>query len=128
LRTRRIGRQNYAQCFEACLENGGISSKNGVKTVLSAFLTVGFRTDGAGTPSHTPSEFLKRHICGDWGKLDTHDTKANDSAMKTGLRLLSSYEMKGGEMLWVITEAVDIERGDNPKQRQLTTLLLPSEY
>jgi hypothetical protein len=77
---------------------------------------------------HTPSEFLKRHICGDWGKLDTHDTKANDSAMKTGLRLLSSYETKGGETLWVITEAVDIERGDNPKQRQLTTLLLPSEY
>ena len=34
------------QCFEACLENGGISSKNGVKTAPSAFLTVGFRTDG----------------------------------------------------------------------------------
>jgi type I restriction enzyme, R subunit len=27
-----IGRQNYAQCFEAGVENGGISSKNGVTT------------------------------------------------------------------------------------------------
>ena len=48
--------------------------------------------------------------------------------MKTGLRLFSVYEMKGGEKLWVITEAIDIQAGDKPSQRELTTLLLPSEY
>ena len=34
MRPWRIGRQNYAQCFEARIENGGISSKNGVRTAL----------------------------------------------------------------------------------------------
>ena len=37
LRTRRIGRQNYAQCFATGVENGGISSKNGVRTALVGF-------------------------------------------------------------------------------------------
>jgi hypothetical protein len=60
--------------------------------------------------------------------LDTHDTKSNESAMKTGLRLLSSYEMKGGEKPWVITEAIDLQSGEKSSQRQLTTLLLPSDY
>jgi hypothetical protein len=77
---------------------------------------------------HTPSEFLLKHITGDWGKLDAHDAKANESALKTGLRLLSSYEMKGGEKLWVITEAIDLQAGEQSSQRQLTTLLLPSDY
>ena len=77
---------------------------------------------------HTPGEFLYQHVCGVWGKLDDHDTKANNSALKTGLRILSSYPMKGGERLWVITEAIDTEAGANPCKRQLTTLLLPSDY
>jgi hypothetical protein len=51
LRPLRHGRHNFAQCFEAWVENRGISPKNGVRTGPSAFLTVGFRTDGAGTPS-----------------------------------------------------------------------------
>src|SRR4051794_32412405 len=34
LRTLRIARQNYAQCFEAGLEDGGILSKNGAKGTL----------------------------------------------------------------------------------------------
>jgi hypothetical protein len=36
--------------------------------------------------------------------------------------------MKGGERLWVVTEAVDLQAGEKSSQRQLTTLLLPSEY
>ncbi len=77
---------------------------------------------------HTAGEFLRKHVCGNWGTLDASDTKANESAMKTGLRLFSVYEMKGGEKLWVITEAIDIQAGGKPSQRELTTLLLPSEY
>lgn len=76
----------------------------------------------------TPGEFLRRHVSGDWGKLDAHDTKANEDAIRTGLRLFSVYEMKGGEKLWVITEAIDLQVGEKSSQRQLTTLLLPSEY
>ena len=34
LRTWRIVRRNYAQYFEAGLENGGISPKNGARTAL----------------------------------------------------------------------------------------------
>jgi hypothetical protein len=48
--------------------------------------------------------------------------------MKTGLRLLSSYETTAGDTLWVITEAVDIEHGGRPERRELTTILLPSDY
>jgi hypothetical protein len=29
---------------------------------------------------------------------------------------------------WVITEAVDIQAGDSPRKRSLTTILLPSDY
>ena len=75
-----------------------------------------------------PSDFLHRHITGDWGDLDGHDTRANESAMRTGLRLLSSYTTTGGETLWVITENVDIEHGGKPERRELTTILLPSDY
>ena len=75
-----------------------------------------------------PSDFLHRHITGDWGDLDAHDTRANETAMKTGLRLLSSYKTAGGETLWIITEAIDTEHGGRPDRRELTTILLPNDY
>jgi hypothetical protein len=75
-----------------------------------------------------PSDFLLRHISGDWGDLDAHDTRANETAMKTGLRLLPSYKTATGEPLWVITEHVDPEHGGHPERRELTTILLPSDY
>ncbi len=84
--------------------------------------------DALAENGHTPGEFLRRHICGDWGDVEPGDAKENEKAMKTGLRLFSVYEMKGGEKLWVITEAVDLQAGDKSSQRQLTTLLMPSEY
>ena len=77
---------------------------------------------------HMPGEFLRRHVCGDWGQLERTDAMANESALKTGLRLLSSYPLKSGEVLWIITEAVDLEFGGKPTHRELTTLLLPADY
>ena len=74
------------------------------------------------------SRFLIRHVSGEWGKLDSDDQRANDNALKTGFRLLSSYPLSKGDTLWVITEAVDLEAGDDPLQRSLTTVLLPNEY
>jgi hypothetical protein len=65
-----------------------------------------------------PLDFISRHVRNDWGDVDREDWKANDQALKDGLRLLSAYTTLKGEKLWVITEA----------DRSSTCLLLPSEY
>jgi hypothetical protein len=70
-----------------------------------------------------PSEFLSRFLAGDWGDLDDEDKTLNDEALVEGSRILSSYVMKTGQKLWLITEAT----GDDGK-RASTCLLLPDEY
>ena len=45
----------------------------------------------------TPFDFLTRHVCGDWGELDTHDRKENELGLKRGFRLLSSYRTSSGD-------------------------------
>jgi hypothetical protein len=67
--------------------------------------------------------FLARHVTGDWGDLGSEDRQANDAALIDGSRLLSAYQTRKGEKIWIITEATN-EFG----LRYLTTLLLPSEY
>ena len=66
----------------------------------------------------TPSEFLNRHLSGDWGDLCSEDRQLNDEAIENGARVLSAYILKTGEKISVITEA----------DRSSTCLLLPSEY
>jgi hypothetical protein len=66
----------------------------------------------------SPSEFLSRHLRGDWGDLCQDDKTENELSLKYGFRLLSSYEVTHIEKLWIITEA----------DRSVTTLLLPAEY
>ena len=66
----------------------------------------------------SPSEFLHRHVNGDFGELDAEDRQANEDALIHGERLLSSYLTKMGTKIWVITEA----------DRSSTTLLLPEDY
>ena len=65
-----------------------------------------------------PADFVRRHERGDWGKVGADDWARNDAALKDGLRVVSSYTLKDGETIWVITEA----------DRSATTLLLPDEY
>ena len=71
-----------------------------------------------------PSEFLDRHVNGDWGKLDNHEKKANHRAIEhegdkeRQERVLSAYGLNDGVKIWVITEW----------DRSVTTLLLPEEY
>ena len=65
-----------------------------------------------------PAELLARHAAGDWGDVDAEDWAANDRALRTGERLLSAYQLPGGERLWIITEA----------DRSSTCALLPGEY
>ena len=66
----------------------------------------------------TATEFLRRHMSGDWGDLSDEDVKENEFSLKEGLRLLSAYQTGKGQKLWIVTEA----------DRSATTILLPSEY
>ena len=87
---------------------------------------------------------LRRHQSGDWGDLGGHDAEANDLALVTGARVLSSYLIPGRvrrgagadpdsgrrlreviaeERLWIITEAEDSQG-----IRSQTTVLFPSDY
>ena len=70
-----------------------------------------------------PVEFLDRHANGDWGDVCASDARLNDRALQDGSRVLSVYQTKAGERVWVITEASD-ESG----HRAATTILLPEEY
>lgn len=63
-------------------------------------------------------DLLSRHQSGDWGSVPPGDAEANDAAVLTDSRILSSYHLSDHERLWVITEA----------DRSATTLLLPDEY
>jgi hypothetical protein len=63
------------------------------------------------------SEIITRHSNCDWGDVDGEDKSLNDTALKFGARILSSYTIDGHKV-WVITEA----------DRSSTTILLPSEY
>jgi hypothetical protein len=67
-------------------------------------------------------EFLARHVCGDWGDLDDEDKSLNDAALIDGSRILSAYQTRKGERIWVITEAAN-EIG----LRYCTTILKPEE-
>lgn len=65
-----------------------------------------------------PLDFLSRHACGDWGEVCPEDRAANDRALESGERILSTFRTNEGARLWVITEW----------DRSLTTILLPEEY
>ncbi len=65
-----------------------------------------------------PSTFISRHAAGDWGDLSEEDRRENEFSLTHGLRLLSSYRLRSGVTLWVISES----------DRASTCLLLPSEY
>jgi hypothetical protein len=62
---------------------------------------------------------LARHVNCDWGDLSVADLAANEVALLTGRRLLSSYDLPDGRSkVWIMTEA----------DRSVTTILLPDEY
>lgn len=70
------------------------------------------------TAQHVPPEFLLRHKHGDWGDLCAEDQRENERSLRLGHRLLSAYQTRTEEKLWIITEW----------DRGATTLLLPEEY
>ena len=66
----------------------------------------------------SPLKLLRRHAHGDFGDLHQDDVRANELAIRRGLRVLSAYVLTTDERVWVITEA----------DRSATTILLPEEY
>ena len=66
----------------------------------------------------SPTDFLSRHVRGDWGEVCDEDKQLNDQAVTDGDRLLSAYRTLKNTRIWIITEA----------DRSATTLLLPEEY
>jgi hypothetical protein len=75
-----------------------------------------------------PSQFVLRHVKLEQGELDASDHRLNLSAVKSGLRIFSSFTTAKGAALWLISEWVDIKAGANPRMRELTTILEPSDY
>ena len=65
-----------------------------------------------------PIEFLRRHVCGDWGEVDAEDWQRNELAVVDGSRILSAYRLNNNTKIWVITES----------DRSVTTVLLPEDY
>jgi len=64
-------------------------------------------------------EFLERHKNGDWGDVPEEDRESNNKALENNNeRILSSYQLKDGTKIWIITEW----------NRSVTTILLPDEY
>ena len=66
----------------------------------------------------SPSDFLGRHVHGDWGEIHPDEKGANEQALKDGARIFSVYRTSKGVKVWVITEA----------DRASTCILLPDEY
>jgi hypothetical protein len=97
-------------------------STNKQSTITRFALGQTFITPGAEEAlqiaGQTATEFLRRHMSGDWGDLSDEDVKENEFSLKEGLRLLSAYQTGKSQKLWIITEA----------DRSATTILLPSEY
>ena len=65
-----------------------------------------------------PQALIHRHVTGDWGDLGAEDQQQNLLALRSGLRIFSSYKISASVKIWIITEA----------DRSSTTLLLPDEY
>ena len=65
---------------------------------------------------------VRRHHSGDWGDLEREDKQANEDALKSGARILSSYRV-GDDRVWILTEAA----GDDAR-RASTCAMLPSDY
>lgn len=66
---------------------------------------------GGGDWRMNAAPHLARHQDGEWGELDDHDQRVNESALQTGARLFSAYTVcadfpnEVGRKVWIITEA-----------------------
>jgi len=69
-----------------------------------------------------PAALLSRHQHGNWGNVDPEDAKANDQAVLSGARVISSFTVAGA-VIWAISYALGTDGN-----RASTCLLFPEEY
>jgi len=93
-------------------------STNGVRFELGRVVATPGALDALRRTHSGAWTYLRRHVVGDWGDLDTADMAENELSLVAGFRLLSGYSLPDGTRIWIITEA----------DRSCTTLLLPEEY
>ena len=67
--------------------------------------------------SERPFPLLAWHQWWDWGEVSPEDAAENDFSVTHGFRILSSYALKDGTRIWILTEA----------DCSATTMLLPDE-
>lgn len=91
-----------------------------IKRTVSFCMGSFFITPDARDALSGPEVFdsIRRHAKGDWGDLGQEDWASNDSALTTGLRIISVYHSATGVKFYIITEA----------DRSMTTVLLPDNY
>ena len=65
-----------------------------------------------------PRELLARHQSGDWGEVYAADARENERSLKHGWRVLSSYTLRTGAKVWLLTES----------DRSVTTIFKPADY
>ena len=65
-----------------------------------------------------PINYIVRHMNLDPGALGADDQLQNLRAVRDETRVFSTYELRGGTRIWIITEA----------DRSTKTILLPEEY
>jgi hypothetical protein len=125
--------RNYQQAVEHWQQEGTIAAQGFFEMRYHALLraldepgrfelgSIGW-TDGAEEAMqrglHIPAEFAIRHKNGDYGDLDPEDRRVNEESIARQGRVLSRYQTRHGDTLWVITDA----------GWQNTTLLRPEEY
>lgn len=76
------------------------------------------QTAASALPPEDVAAAVRRHQRGDWGDLDSHDTRENELSLEQGARLLSVYHASNGTKFYIITEW----------DRSATTVLLPEDY
>lgn len=65
----------------------------------------------------SPESIIQRHVLADWSEMTEHDKKANQLALDMGGRILSSYKLPKGAVIWITTDP----------ERTATTIMLPHE-
>ncbi len=98
------------------MDNGNISTSR--KFALGQVVMTPGAAEAFAATGEGPLPLLARHQRGDWGTVNPEDATENEVSVARGFRVLSTYELKDGTQIWVLTEA----------DRSATTILLPDEY
>ncbi len=95
-----------------------MSTKPGPKFSLGQCVATPGALEAFEQTSENITAFIARHQSGDWGDVDEHARRENETSVINGFRILSAYRLSDGTKIWIITEA----------DRSSTCVLLPEEY